>query len=304
MRLRLLPHLLVPIGLVACGAESLSQSWQLDRLRILAVRAEPAEPRPGETVLFESLVYMPFGQELAGTVWFACLPDGADDFGCQIDPSIMESFSGDLEDLSPEEQLELLKQAQEAGLIGFEPGFSPRWTAPADALDGLSEQQQLEGVSAIVNISALPEGAKSESEVELAYKRLPISLASTPNQNPVVRRVLLQTLKGEEVEVVDGSFVVEPGTTYELTPLLDDSSVEDYVFVNSEGQEEQRTEEPYFTWYTEMGEFDQPFSLHPYLSVQWTAPDKAFSGLVVAVVRDRRGGMGWASIRVSTAVVE
>ena len=37
---------------------------------------------PGDTVVFRSLIYVPYGETLAGTVWFACLPEGSTDFGC------------------------------------------------------------------------------------------------------------------------------------------------------------------------------------------------------------------------------
>ena len=46
-------------AMLGCVANQLSQSWQLDRLRVLGAQVEPAEPRPGETVSFTSLVYTP-----------------------------------------------------------------------------------------------------------------------------------------------------------------------------------------------------------------------------------------------------
>ena len=65
-----------------CSLESLSQSWELDRLRVLGVRAIPAEPQPGQETVFESLVYIPEGTELETTIWFACLPENGSEFGC------------------------------------------------------------------------------------------------------------------------------------------------------------------------------------------------------------------------------
>ena len=37
------------LSAAGCGGSDLAQEWQLDRLRILAVRAT-GEPRPGDTV--------------------------------------------------------------------------------------------------------------------------------------------------------------------------------------------------------------------------------------------------------------
>lgn len=302
----MLPLLLL-FPLLGCTTETLSQSWQLDRLRVLAVQAEPAEPQPGDTVTFRSLVYVPYGEALAGTVWFACLPESATDFGCTIDPSVTDALSGDLEDLTPEEQVELFQQAQDAGLIGFEPVLPPTWTVPDDALDDQTEDEQREGKSAVVNVTALPENAESDADIELAYKRVPVSRATTPNHNPALTGVIVEEKSGDgdnasytEITGDDGVYTVQPETTYRITPLLEDGSIEDYVYLTSDGEEEERTEEPYLTWYAEHGEYDQPNSLYPILDVEWTAPKGGFDGLLVAVIRDRRGGMAWTSFTVRT----
>ena len=295
-------RLLILTLLTGCTAETLSQSWQLDRLRVLAVQAEPAEPQPGDTVTFSSLVYVPFEARLDGVVWFACLPESADDFGCQLDPAVTDALSGGADELTPEEQAALFQQARDAGLIGFEPLLPPVWQVPADALDDQTDAEKEEGKSALVNVTALPAGAEDDSDIELAYKRVPVSLARTPNANPGFNQLLVQDDQGDEVEVLDGLHQVGAGCTYTIEPLLTEGSVQDYVFVTSEGVEEPRTEEPYITWYTEGGQFDQEFSLHPYLDVAWTAPDKGFEGIVVAVLRDRRGGMAWATFTATTAL--
>ena len=303
--------LLLPIAipLPACGASDLAQGWQLDRTRILAVRASPAEPRPGDTVRFESLVYTPSDVSDAGILWFACLPEGADDFGCSLDPSVADLFSEDLESLSPAEQAELYAAAVEAGFVGFEPGLPPVWQVPSDALDALAEEARTEGVNATVNVTVLPGDADLDSgDVEIAYKRLPISLAETPNQNPDVQGLTVYAdpvfdqgtfLRGTEVPVDGGSFIAERGAEYQLVPVFAEDAIETYAFTTPDGVREDRTEEPFFTWYTEGGRFLQEFSLHPYTSTTWTAPDAAYEGVVVAVARDRRGGMGWASLRVT-----
>ena len=302
---------LLCLPLAACGGSGLAQPWQLDRLRILAVQAEPAEPRPGEQVSFQALYFLPDGTSLSLATWFACLPDSADSFGCAVDPSLLEGLQDvDLDSLTPEEQAALYAQLLEAGLIGVEPLFAPTWTAPADALDGLDEQARLEGVSAIVNITAIPDadaqgGEVDSSEVEIAYKRLPISEASTPNHNPQVTGFLV-----DEAPVAPGSTVeVLWGQELHLEPLLSTDSIETYLYRTAEGVDEERIEEPYATWYTEAGEFDQPYGLYPTMDVAWTPPapdvepgfppyqsDQARDVTVMVVVRDRRGGMSWGEL--------
>jgi hypothetical protein len=273
--------------LTGCGANTLTQSWQLDRLRILGVRATPAEPQPGELTTFESLVYVPSGMTLDGVVWFGCLPQSADEFGCELDTTALE----DLESATYEELVE-------AGFIGFEPLFPPTWVPPADALDGMTEQEQQEGLSALINLTALPDGAEDDGDIELAYKRVPVSLAKTPNHNPDITGLLIDgepLTPGEPLSVTSGQVV-------EIDPVMSETSIEDYTYTTSDGVTETRTEEPYFTWYTEAGTFDQPYSLYPYTSVEWTAPylksGQEYEGLMLVVLRDRRGGMAWTELTV------
>lgn len=293
------------LALAACGGSGLSQPWQLDRLRVLAIQAEPAEPRPGDTVSFTSLVYAPAGVEVAGAVWFACLPQEADDFGCELDGSLLEELEGaDPDSMSEEELLALYQEAQEAGLIGFEPGLPPSWEAPAEALEGLEGTELLEGRSAVVNLTVFPAqaegGSDPSTDIEVVYKRLPVSEAVTPNHNPELTGF---RVNGVGVES-GGRLVVDPRYRYELEPLLTDDSVETYEYVNEEGEVEERTEEPYFSWYTEAGSFDQEYSLHPYSEALWTPGEAWLTGSapeggevrILAVVRDRRGGMAWGEL--------
>ena len=279
------------LALPACAGNELAQQWQLDRLRILGVQATPAEPQPGETVTFQSLVYLPPESSLGGIVWFACLPENASDFGCDIDSDLaLQMDSLDPETMDPSELQALYEQLVEAGFIGFEPAWAPTWTPAADVLDGLDERDQLEGVSALINLTAFP----SEGEdVEIAYKRVPVSLATTPNHNPDLTDIAVDGL-----DPVDGILSAQRGQTYELSPIIADESIETYSFVNNEGETEERTEEPYFTWFAEGGSFDQFYTLHPYSTVEWTAPDAAFDGVIVVVMRDRRGGMNWHRLQI------
>ena len=269
---------------IGCTQDELSQNWQLDRTRILAAQAEPPEAKPGETVQFRSLVFSP--ETIESVVWFACLPDSATSFGCTIDPSL---FSALQEDAEPDIQALI-----EAGFAGAEPQFTPNWMVPDHALEGLSEAEKHDGLSAFVTMSAIPENATADSDIEVAYKRFPISTSDTPNHNPIIRNLSIDDVEYEPEEI----FIATAGQTYTIMPNFDEAHIESYLFLNRDGEFETRIEEPYFSWFTEGGEFDQPISLHPYSQVEWTAPSSSFSGRIFSIMRDRRGGIAWSWIRV------
>jgi len=304
--------------LFACSEDDLSQTWQLDRTRILAVRpfvqGEPdvvlgtrAEGRPGETLGFEALTYSPADDPIGGLLWIACLDEENPNDGCSFD----EDDAKDKEDLDLD---------AEAGFIGFEPLFSPVLPIPESVLDGLPEEDRAEGISALVNIIAIPESEmdlledessdedKDELELdadnyEIAFKRVPVSESETPNHNPDIIDFIVA---GERLDGAEG-FTARTQTTYIIEPLLADGHIETYAYTTSSGESEYRTEEPYFSWFTELGaeetkdgaSFDQPFSLNPYNSVEWTAPKEPGLLVIHVVVRDRRGGMGWRSLTVN-----
>ncbi|HMV65314.1 MAG TPA: hypothetical protein PKA64_00595 [Myxococcota bacterium] len=283
--------------------------WRIDKLRVLAIRAEPPEIRPGDTARFQALITDPDAQASA-VVWIACPPDpddpGGIGFGCALDAI------GDPSSMTPDE-------LAEAGFIGFEPLFPPVYTAPDDLLDELDPDEAAEGVYVLIQVAALPAEALQQdtdaadtdaaidfNQVEVAYKRLVVSAALTPNHNP---DLLGFTVDGFPL-ADDAVLEIDPGETYEIGALLAPGSVEVYDYVGTSGLPEERVEEPYVRWYTDGGSMLEEATLYPYLQASWQAPadeldkDGALvtaaaptSGTIWAVVRDRRGGMGWASLR-------
>jgi len=286
------------LGLSACviGGDKyprprdLSPGWLVDRPRVLAMAAEPPEIRPGESATFSALIPNPDSDDELLQIWLACPVEGnGDGFGCFTD------FSGiDLEDATPEELAEL-------GLIGVQPGpFPPTYTAPADLLDELSEEERLEGRYVNAQVTAVP-GDISEAtatddidfnEIEVAYKRLVVSEATTPNHNPSIDRFVV-----DRIDVPDDAVVqVDAGQAYELGIQLPDGTREVYEFVTSDGVVEERVEEPYAAWYATGGEVLEEVTLYPYLESTWQAPEASGEeGTWFVVLRDRRGGMAWWS---------
>ncbi len=307
------------IALAGCGERTeLSRSEILDRVRLLGARAEVdeepdpvlgtrAEPRPGDTVTFSSLSYFPSDETYGGTAWVGCLPEGELAYGCEVDEDAFSAFDELDESSSMLDFASAIETAREAGLLGFEPLFEPEWSIPDNALDSLSEEERLEGLNAFINVTLFPETENTEEmdneDLEIGFKRMPVSEALTPNHNPdisdfVVAGVSLQGAAG---------FTARTGHTYIIEPLVPDGHTETYTYKNSAGEDEYRSEDLYFLWYTEAGaqktadyaSFDQPLSLAEYPTVEWTAPSVPGVLTLYAVVRDRRGGLGWRSLKVN-----
>ncbi|MFN7143533.1 MAG: hypothetical protein ACK4YP_07155, partial [Myxococcota bacterium] len=285
------PPLVALVLLTGCQTIDLSQEWELDRLRLLAIRAEPAEPRPGDTVTFTSLSHVPAGEDWTA-VWFGCVLGG--DAGCSFDPAVLEGLE-DFETMTPEEQAEAFAALQEAGFLGIEPGMTPTWSVPPDALAGLSETDALEGVSATIQVTLA-----TEADTELVLKRVPVSLAATPNTNP---NVATFTFDGAELapgDVVDA----DAGGTYDLEASV--TALETYTYVTTDGVTEERTEELEWRWYATGGTLGGTFSFGDAsedagdnaVTNTWTAPSEPGDHTLHAVVLDGRGGMGWWTVYV------
>lgn len=285
--------------LLGCQSIDLAQEWELDRLRLLAVRAEPAEPRPGDTVTFTSLGYAPGGAAYSA-IWFACV--AGSEMGCSFDPALLDGFD-DLESMTPEEQAELFAALQAAGLIGVEPGFAPAWTVPEDALAGLTDEEALEGTSATVQVTLTTSNSVGdgpvEGESELVLRRVPVSLAPTPNTNPDIG-----TFEVQGNGLAAGTrLTADAGREYEIVATLA-GELEEYAYVTTEGVAETRTEELEWRWYTDKGTLGAPLSVTvddetpTSDTVLWT-PDASGTGVLHAVVLDGRGGMGWWSVGVT-----
>lgn len=272
----------------------LSPTWLVDRTRVLAIAAEPPEIRPGERATFSALLAGPdLDADPLVQVWFACpVDDEGNGFGCVPDLGALDL------DSDPEALFD-------AGFIGTVPGLPPTYTAPGDLLAGLDEAARAEGRYVNTQVTAVPERLLTGlgeatgtatlpdvdfQDIEVAYKRLVVSEALTPNHNPTLEAFLV-----DRVEIAPGAVVeVDAGQRYDLGLRLPDGAREVYVFVNGDGEAEERVEEPYAAWYSTGGEVLEEVTLHPYLESTWEAPaDAGEEGTWFVVLRDRRGGMVW-----------
>ena len=293
--------------LLGCEITQLDSASIVDRTRILGVKATPAEPAPGDTVTFSSLAVDP-ESGIAGVTWFGCVLEDSDSFGCELDTDTLEAlFAQDPSTMTAQEQQDWYAELQAAGFLGIEPDLAPTLTVPSDLLDGLSEAQQAEGKNYMLTLSAIPGGLEiddldldaegTQAVGEQGLKRMPVSVGGTPNRNPEITSL---TLDGE-FDVKDQDVLeVRAGQTYTFQLNLSDDSVETYTFVDCQGASEDRTEQPYVSFYATTGSFYQTISLHPYLEAEWTAPidPPGESHTLWFVLRDRRGGMDWVTVEL------
>ncbi len=285
---------LLLFALLGCDTPDFAQEWELDRLRLLAVRADPAEPRPGEHVRFTSLVHAPEAADWSA-VWIACVEGDAE--GCTLDPDLLARLEH-ADTLSQAELLALYAELQAAGFVGVEPGMTLGWTVPEDALDGLDDAALAEGRTATVTVTLA-----TADEQELTLKSIPVSLAATPNHNPDLGAL---TIDGNAV-AVGAIVVVDPSSEYSVEVELAEAP-EAYQYVTSEGVTEERTESPSYRWYTSGGTLAESDTGlggfgegEPETSSArtWVSPAEAGTYLLHAVVLDGRGGMGWQSATLS-----
>ncbi len=282
---------------LGCTEFDFAEEWQLDRLRLLAIRAEPAEPRPGDFVSFTSLSYVPEGVEWSA-LWLACV-DG-DTEGCTLDAALLDQLEH-ADEMTEAEVAALFAALQAGGLVGVEPGMPLAWVAPADALDDLDQAARLEGKSATVTVNLV-----GGEDNELTLKAIPISEATTPNHNPDLLPI---TFDGVAIDATAG-VTVDAGNAIDLSVALD-GTLETYTYVTTDGLSETRTEELSFRWYTSGGTFGGsgdtgagPPSFGGEEGVTssdqgWITPAEPGAYRLDAVVLDGRGGMGWQSLSVT-----
>jgi hypothetical protein len=286
------PALALALGGCVIGGDrfprprDLTDVWQVDKTRILAVRADPPEVRPGEVVRFSALIGRPPAEtDPLSVVWFACPLDESAAAGCGGDLTGV-----DLENPDPEVLAEL-------GLIGFEPLLPPVYTPPLTLLDALSPAERLEGTYVLVQTTVLPPEVLEDPEFELdpaeleaSFKRLVVSEATTPNHNPAFAAFGVDGIAVSAETLVH----VDPLQAYELQVVITPESFEQYEFLTSDGVVDTREEEPYVAWFTTGGELGESVTLPPYLDSTFVAPERSgTTGSWYAVARDRRGGMTW-----------
>jgi hypothetical protein len=272
--------LFVLVSAVGCDSPFPPQTL-VERLRILGVRAEPPEVDITSQVELSALVADPQGEgrQLEYT-WVICLFElgyAAADIPCPGPDSFYLPGNGETTQLNLPELV--------AWLSSFD--------FPVEDFQGIE-------ITKLPLFVGLEVTANGSDEKVRGVKRITIGLnqdIANVNHNP--------TLLGVEVEdqvYGEDPLVVYTNQEVSLNPLIDESERETYV---REGEEEQRTEDYLFSWYSSKGEFSDRRTIvdvdtkgRPLQVNKWTAP--AEPGLVTlwVILRDGRFGTDWLEFEI------
>jgi hypothetical protein len=294
----LLPLLLIA-SLSACDRSERAEPYQVTELRVLAIRAEPAEATDETPVVFDSLVVEGTGE--LTYEWRLCPFSGPASLGFLC-----------LSDEIPEEQLNQIPDEIKPCILG-ETGDTPSFTVTpcpfesyALILGGAAEQAgfplELDPESGLEMVVSLKVSDETGRQVE-AVKSFSVTQSDSPNQNPTLTGLVVQ--EAEERTAEQGEIWSEDQTlviSLEEAPILQvtyDETIAETVTDPKGSPEESELEELLFTWYATSGVFERNRTAPDLMDNEYRpdGDDASSVDRVWVVVRDGRGGMGWLERR-------
>ncbi|MFZ5468137.1 MAG: IPT/TIG domain-containing protein [Myxococcota bacterium] len=295
--------------LLGCG-ESFAPETLVEGLRVLGVRAQPAELRPGEVAQLSALVVDPSRPGKRSTVlWVGCEPDpfnlgrsACSDTSQLSNPSAISAPQGG------ERQLP-------AGMKVIGLNDQAAYAVAPDLFAQLPADDRRRKVGVVGQVLAIAVGeevsyAATPPELEALFARvrskevasvvtlfrIRIFEGEEPNTNPTLRAL---QINGKEP--FQGATVrVRPEEKLSLTLEAPNEAFESYEQLLPEGSE-QRDERLIAAWYSTAGRFSAPrIALRSEEVEEFTGPGaendpipERRTGELYAVVRDTRGGQTW-----------
>jgi len=253
----------------SCNTARLGQYEIIGDLRVLAIKTEPPEVSPGDTVTVTPLVSdINASRPLRFSVE-AC-----------VDPGILNGATPTCED-RPDHTV-IVQDAELTGLAapeytGAATSFSV--TVPSTILDNRSASEKNNGVAYLIFYRVR---AADGTVLLTSYKSIWASTRAVKNTSPVLSQIL-----------VDGAAAgTLPTAKVKLSAKFTGNPTESYVTLDRAGVEKTREENIVTSWYISEGTLEDPRS---YLeeAVEWTPPTAALPDrrtVLVGVTRDGRGG--------------
>jgi hypothetical protein len=302
--------------LASCGDADGDRYEKLERLRVLAVRSEPADLTVGETAALSANVYEPAGRELSYEwSWCASRGDSATAFDCNVSEQALQ------------------RAWTAAGLDGSPPSYDL----------GTDSEVQLTHVLTPALVTALCEAPELDERVELAcFKGLEASIKLTvrsPEEElTAIKSVALLASEAPDAErnknpasdfeltlhdqedgvVIESGEPLRAGHRYTVVAKVDERTAESFLPSARPGEPApaERRETLVMTWFVTVGELAHPdgdddtfaddFVRTTFVDGSnevadlsrngWKLPLTAGSSAALhLVLRDERGGTGWTT---------
>jgi hypothetical protein len=324
------------LALGACGdfSDDEARFSELDRLRVLAVRSEPADLLVGDVATLSALTFEPEQRELEyAWSWCPSRRDIADGGGCRIEEAELQR-AWDTLDTGRELPAYDLGTSREAELAHV---FSADVLSPlCAALSAGEADAEQAALSCLLELEVSVSLSVRSADAEVtAVKRLVLLGedidATERNQNPAPTGELLVRDIREDRLLEDGD-TLAADHEYALSLVLDESTSEPFLPSALPGAElgERRRETLVMSWFVTEGSFpsdglfgdgDGPIAggegerttfvdgqsdFSALLGNEWRLPRRLESSeaTLVLVLRDERGGVGWAEHRFAVGARE
>lgn len=278
----------------ACLPEPGAPPSLLQGPRVLAIRSEPAEAQPGDTVTLSTLFAGVFGSVAAAeAAWAFCATPKPPAEENSVDVSCLEGGGSTL----PGTGLSVLATvpADSCALFGplpppQQPGAPPPRPRDADATGGYYQPIRVRtaGLTAFASLRIGCGVASAPIDVAAQYRA-----RYQPNRNPRLLRLSVE-LDGHELP----SYALPAGAPLHLRVRYTKESKERYVLVDPITQTlVERDEELAVSWFATAGSFSAGRTFGSFESdseTEWTSPEAPGSLTLWAVLRDSRGGIDFA----------
>ena len=296
---------LLAAGAPGCKPDFGERESLIDRTRIIAVRIDPPEAKPGETVTTSLLVVSPSGPlGSPPTSWAFCATpkllteNGAVSAACLANGVVpIEDARGGVSAALPM-----------SGCFDFGPEIQSAEVRPRDA--------DVTG-GFFLPIRARIAGDGAESPIAFGFARLVCNLANAPaelaaqlraqyqrNRNPTLLPIELRLAGATTPVALDA---IPRGARVVIRASWRPEDAEAYALFDVQNQViVTRRESLRVSWFTTAGSYaedrsgrndDEPES---FTENTWTAPDEARVSHLSLVLRDARGGMDFATLAVTT----
>ena len=291
------------MGLASGCGDDFAPYSRLDRLRVLAIQAEPPTPLPAETALLSALTYAPGGEPVAYRwSWCPAPAPAGQSYVCPVDQATAaQVFAPYLDpalglpslDLGSAATASFTNPFSEAGLASLcAAGIaSPAYTQGFDCEGGFP-------------VTVVLDASTSAATLRAGFVlRLPATAPPELNHNPLPAAI---TLAGQVLGDPPLPIRALPGQTIDLGLDIPPAAAEVRPIPAFEGDPGQRLERLTASWFADGGRVDTArtafidgeTTLAETGQNRWTAPDAAdwpAGGTVqfAVVLRDDRGGAGW-----------